>query len=250
MRRPTPRSRPGPGHEAATEAVADAVAELYRACRLEPPAVLVARDAVHFGRIAARLIRRQDPGVVVLGILLVALVTSTVLTMRGNTLASAYAAALPVLLMPWYRALYSGDHGRRRTASWSLLQVLLPVVLGAILFGLARLGGLAPRSAWLAGSGVIGAVASLQLVLDLLGPVSARRRLLRSGHPGGMASRLLVSLLGAPSAAAVVLARLSSALDEGEEGEAERLRLVGTGGQHRGPAEWAVQEAIREEMRR
>ncbi|MBL6081803.1 hypothetical protein JMJ56_27855 [Belnapia sp. T18] len=230
----------GPISTSRTNPTTAAVEDFYSACHLCPPAVLVARDAAHFGRLAAQ-ITRSFGFVEVMGCLMLGMVLLVMLTPpAGDGIAAAYGA-LMALLLPWFVASRLVHRGNGVVLGEALLRVLLSLLVGAAVIGVARLAGAEHRIAFRAAGLAMGAGVCLQLALLPLVPCFVRWRLRRTVHTG---SRLLpwsIILRGARRADAVVTARLASALDDVDQTHGGR----GLRG-HRGQTQWAMQSAIME----
>jgi hypothetical protein len=222
---------------------AAAAADLYRACHLRPPAILVACDAVHFGRLVGRLVRCSDPFEAMNGILLGLLLFNVLAASRGDAVTAAYGA-FAAAFVPWMLAPRQAHRGNGAVLGEATLRMLISLVLGAVVFGSVQLTGTGRQSALLATGTAMGASVCVQLALALLAPCVARWRLGRTARVGAEPLPWLVVLWGAARADAVLAARLASALHEVEL--AQGPNLAGGLRGHRGPQQWAMQTAIRD----
>jgi hypothetical protein len=227
------------------DSTAAAISDLYRACHLCPPAVFVARDALHFARIVSRLVCSFEAfdltGGFVLGMLLFTLPAM----LTGDVSTAACGALAAVLMASWVLVPASAHRGMGAALSGMLLRVLFSLFLGATVAGLALLAGAGGQMALRVAGATTGATACAQLVLALLTPSFARWQTGRTERAGGEPLPWPVILWGAARVDAIMTARLASALQEVEQTRGGR-GLVG----HRGPEQWAMQSAIREEARR
>jgi hypothetical protein len=235
---------------ASTEAIVAAVTDLYQACYLRPPAVLVARDAAHFGRIASGVVRSARPGLFFLWFHLFLLLLSLGLALGGEALGAFWCITFAVFLLPLMRAMERAERGLDGVLGWALLQASGAVLLGAAVTCLAYLGGSEPWDALMAAGTAMGAAAGIQLAAELLALIQARYGLIAANAAGDRGPSWATIFRGAKPAAAVVLPRLASALGEVDAARPRNLRLVRNGGRHRGPAQLAIQEAIQAELRR
>jgi hypothetical protein len=249
MALPSPRRIPadgpwGPGQPPPSDPVAATVADLYRACHLRSPAVLTARDAVHFGRLVGRVVRSFGLTEALSCFLLGCVLVTMLLPPAGNAFSAVYGASIAVLVVPWIMASRRAHHGNGAAFGAALLSVLASLFIGTAVAGTARLAGAGHQVALLAGGLAMGVGACIQLALVLLAPCFARWWLGRTVRVGAQPLPWSAILWGAARADAVVAARLASALHEVEQARG----LSGTGGLrgHRGQAQWAMQAAIRE----
>jgi hypothetical protein len=228
-----------------SDPIVTAVADLYRACHLRPPAVLLARDAVHFARIVGRLVRGFEPFDLVAGFLLGMLLLSFPAALTGSVSTAAYGAFAAALMARWVLAPASAHRGAGAVFGEMLLRMLLSLSLGAIVAGLVWLAGAGGQMALRVAGATTVASGCAQLVLALLTPSLARWQTGRTEHAGDEPLPWPVIFWGAARVDAVVTARLASALQEVEQARGTRGFLG-----HRGPEQWAIRSAIRDEAGR
>ncbi|HYZ61444.1 MAG TPA: hypothetical protein VE650_03245 [Acetobacteraceae bacterium] len=161
-----------------------AVEDLYRACHLRPPAVLAARDAVHFGRLVGRLARPFGFMQGMAGLLLTGLALS-VLTVPTNGAPAAIGAIYALFLVPWILAADRAHRGNAAVVCEALLRMLASLLIGAAAFGAARLVGAEHKAALRTTGIAMGAGACAQLLLVLLAPCLNRWRLVGPARAGG-----------------------------------------------------------------
>jgi hypothetical protein len=240
----------GPAADPAATLVA-AVADLYRACHLPPPAVVVAPDAVRFARAAYTVSRRIGPGQAMAAFVALSLSLPTATALLGDVASGSFCLFMAVSLLPLLRVLGRMERRSGGNVRWFLLQLLATAALGGAAVAVARLCGQDPHGAFAPAGGAVGALAVGQLLADASEPIRARRRVLRTAVPSGPAPSRRIALLGAAPAAPVVLPRVATALDEAgldrlgvPAGPRDAAQLFP------GPAQEALRSAIEAETRR
>jgi hypothetical protein len=227
-----------------TDPITIAITDLYQACHLRPPAILVARDAVHFGQLVGRL-ARSSSFIEVMSYLLLGVILSTMLLPPiGNAIAAVYGAFVAVLVVPWMLASMRTQRSIRAALGETVLRMLATLLLGAAVAGTAYLVGLGYQMALLTAGIAMGAGACVQLVFVPLMPCFVRWGLSRTLHAGSRPLPWSVILRGAARLDTILTARLASALQDVEQ--ARGSHAAGDFRGHRGQTQWAMQAAIRE----
>ncbi|MBC4019362.1 DUF6745 domain-containing protein [Siccirubricoccus deserti] len=128
--------------------------------------------------------------------------------------------------------------------------LLAALLIGAAVADLSLLSGFGWRGTVLAAGATLGALASLQILGDLLAPVWWRLRLRRESDAYGPRLGWWAVLGGAAPARPVVLPRLAAALAEADALTPAGPQLVGTAWRGRGEPERLRLEAIEAELHR
>lgn len=229
-RRPAPdgsqprRRQPSP--------ITTAAEDLYRACHLPPPAVLIARDGVHFGRLVGRLARGAGLVEAMCVMLFVAMLAVMLVPPAGDPIAAAYAAFMAAVIVPWIVAGRRAHRGLTVALGETSLRMLAGLLLGVAVFGVARLMGAEHRTAMVAAGFAMGASGCVQLVSVLLAPCIARWRLGRTLSGGSRSLPWSVTIWGARRVDAVLSMRLDSALQGVEQARGRDLRGPRSHAQH------------------
>jgi hypothetical protein len=132
-------------------AIESAVADLYRACHLPPPAVLVARDAVHFARLACRIGRPSQFRTLSLIVYLAVLLPPLGLALQGDEASAAFCGFITAIGVPWVRSMERPGYSVTSTFGRILRLLLATLLIGATVAGLSLLGGFGGHGAVLAG---------------------------------------------------------------------------------------------------
>lgn len=233
-----------------TASIGAAAEALYRACHLRRPAVLVARDGVHFARLACDMSRGQDIGARFIAGYVAALLVGLAAAFSGSVFAAEMLGLNAVLSSPWMRQLHREERQGTTTYAWPLWQGLWLVLLGGSVLGAAWLFGADGVDAARAAGIAVGGVVALQMLSDLLTPVLTRARLRRVVLPGGARLHWSTLVRGAPLVTPIILARLAGAVAEVGAGSPVWPRLVRGADRDPAPARVALLGWITAELRR
>jgi hypothetical protein len=244
------RSEPEASHAAPAGGIGSAIADLYRACHLPHPALLVARDAVHFAQLACRIGHGSIFRTVSLYLYLALLLPPLGLAFQGDEMGAAFCGFIAVIGVPWVRSMDRPGCDATSDLPRVARLLLITLLIGATVAGLCLLGGFGWPGAVLAAGSTLGTLASLQILGDLLSPVWSRLRLRRESGAFGPRLGWWAVLRGATPARSVVLPRLVAALAEAGATAAVGPKLVGTMWRSRGEAERQRLESIEAELHR
>jgi hypothetical protein len=193
----------------------DAVRDLYAACHLPPPTILLARDAVHFARLICRLQRRTW------SLRLVALFAVALLVgagrLRNADLGLGVAGGLLAIgTIHMRRELRQEEGGTALGLAWCVGQVaaLMIVAIAAALFTRQPSPGL--YGILDAAGGAAAFAAALLLLIEVLRLSWIRSRSLRGAAGRGGRVVFRIAALGASSANTLINSRLAAALADAE----------------------------------
>lgn len=191
----------------------DAVRGLYAACHLPAPAILVARDAVHFARLAARF--QRQPGSLRAAALFFGTVVAVIAALgfafgHGEGI---WAGSVAIAMIPILRGEMRTEEGATAgLVPWCLAHVVGLVLFGAIVVWILRLLDVTGLPAFDLAGAAIGFCGVLLVLTDVVHPVWVRRRYLRQAELHGPRPRLWHIIRGAAPAGPVLLPRLEQAL--------------------------------------
>ena len=122
--------------------------------------MLVARDGVHFARLACDLSRVPGLAVWMLGIYVVCLMAGLTVALSGSLDAAWICGTHAVLSGFWFRSLNRQDHGMDTTLGWWRRQMLLTMLMASALGAAWLLGADRPAAVKATGT-MMGAVVAL-----------------------------------------------------------------------------------------
>jgi hypothetical protein len=162
---------------ASDQTAAGAVRDLYAACHLPSPEIVVARDAVHFARLVGRFQRRpgaeSSQGMLLLfSAILAALAAVGFVARRGS---GAISVFLVIAMTPMMRAGWRTDQGATAgLVRWCIRQAAGLALVGIALTGILWLRGASALQALDAAGPTLAVCGVILLLADGLRPVWAR----------------------------------------------------------------------------
>ncbi len=193
-----------------------AIEDLYRACHLPAPMVIVARDTVHFARLVKAWGRNGLPGplclIGVLGAMLGSICLNLGLSSASEAKFWAFTSAeLSLLTTTWFIGMARSERGIRESFWWALPRAGFAAAAAALALGLDVRG-------WREGLPVAGVAmalaASALVVMELLAPMRVRQVVCETAWTERGRVGVWTRLRGAAPIGPIVSNRLRAALAE------------------------------------